>query len=164
MDFVKSFRARKAIQTWFRKYDSEHLAEKEFDRCPICKPLPGEEVIGFEQGSGKPIMLHKRNCPDAISRSAKFGDSIVSVRFKSSDQRLYPVYINVIAVDREKMLYDLIKVISIDLGLNIIELNMTPNYSICICKVGILVHSINELSAIISCLNLVDGVEEVVKG
>ena len=94
-------------------------------------PLPGEEVIGFEQGPGKPIMLHKRNCSDAISRSAKFGDSIVSVRFKSSDKRLYPVTLKVVAVDREKILYDLIKVISIDLGLNIVELSMKPNYSVC---------------------------------
>ncbi len=163
LDIVKSFRARKAIQAWFRKYDSEHKAEKEFQRCPLCLPLPGEEVIGFEQGAGKAIMLHKRNCADAISRSAKFGDSIVSVRFKSSDQKLYPVYLNIVAVDREKILYDLIKVISIDLGLNIVRLDMEPNYSLSRCKVGIMVHSINELSAIIACLSLIDGVEEVTR-
>ncbi len=160
LDVVKTYRARKAIQTWLRKYNVEE-DDFNYQLCERCHPLPGDEVIGFKMGRGKPIMVHKRNCPDAISASAKFGESIVSVKLRSSENRMYPVKLNIICVNRDKLLYDLVKVMSIDLDLTLLNVNVKIEFSIARFEMELLIHSMNELLAVTEYISSIEGVEDV---
>lgn len=159
LEFIKTYKARKAVLNYRRKMNAGKKADI-YRLCPDCRPLPGDEVSGFRNEDGT-ITVHKRNCREAISLSARAGDSIVSVCLIPEEERTFPVSIRVKGIDRDKLLYDLVKVISVDLGLAIDGLSIAVKDSIADCVFGFEVHSAEELTAVVACINRVKGVEEV---
>ncbi|MDO5571324.1 MAG: HD domain-containing protein [Bacteroidales bacterium] len=159
MAYVKSYKARKCLNNALKKIKYEK-PEYPYKYCPICQPLPGDEVIGFKI-SDNDIMVHKRNCIRAISLSAQAGESIVNVIMAASPNTTYLSRINIAAVDRDGLLHDLVEIISKLLKLSIVSLNTETKDEIVHCSVCFLVHTADELRAIISQLENVDGVEEV---
>lgn len=154
LNAVTTYKARKAV--------SDYLVSQprpRYDRCPHCLPIPGEEVIGFFNHKGD-ITLHKRDCPTAVSMASQFGDSIVSVDYEP-DQTLYPVTIEVTAVDRFHLFIDLVDTISNTLNLAIDTITTTTTDSIVKCRISFGIHSFGELQTIIHHIALIDGVDEV---
>ncbi len=152
-----TFKARKAIRSYLAK-----LQKPKFDRCPICMPMPDEEVIGFEHSDHR-IMVHKRDCPEVIKMSSQLGDNIVSVDFKADDT-LYPVEIEVVCVDRPHMVIDLVDCISNSLHLSIGSINTTTVDAIATILITFSVHSYSELRMVmeqISNLPDIDSVREI---
>ncbi len=153
-----TFKARKAIRSYLAK-----LQKPKFDRCPICMPMPDEEVIGFEHSDHR-IMVHKRDCPEVIKMSSQLGDNIVSVDFKADDT-LYPVEIEVRCVDRPHMVIDLVDCISNSLHLSIGSINTTTVDAIATILITFSVHSYSELRMVmeqISNLPDIDSVREII--
>lgn len=154
LDTVVTYKARKAIRLYL-----EQQKKPTYNRCESCKPIPGEEVIGFREEDGS-ITLHKRDCPKAIRYASQFGDSIVSVDF-TPDDTLYPVTIVVKAIDRSHLLVDLIDCISNDLHLAIGSINTETVDSIATLRLSFAVHSYDELQTIISHISAISAVDEV---
>lgn len=156
LECATTYRSKKAIRNYLNR-----LPKPKFKRCHICNPLPGEEVIGFKsQEKGAPIDIHKRDCPTAISLASRRGDDIVSVDFEP-DRTLYPVEIQIRAVDRYHMLIDLVDCITNELNLSIGSINTETHDAIVIVKITFAVHSFNELQSIISHISTISGVDEV---
>lgn len=159
LEFIRTYKARTAVTNFLRKAKAEQIAS-EYRLCTECCPLPGDEVAGFQNEDGT-ITVHKRNCRTAISLSAKAGDSIVTVNLKADEKKRYPVSIHIKGIDRDKLLFDLVKVMSIDLNLPIDGLSITVTDSIADCVFGLEVSSVDELTAVMDCLGRIKGVEEV---
>lgn len=158
LDSTVTFKARKAIRSYLSK-----IPKPKYDRCPICMPMPGEEVIGFES-AGERIIVHKRDCPEVIKMSSQLGDNIVSVDFKADDT-LYPVEIEVVCVDRPHMVIDLVDCISNSLHLSIGSINTTTEDAIATIRITFSVHSYTELRMVmeqISNLPDIDSVREII--
>lgn len=155
LDFAVTFKARKAINSYLAR-----LPKPEYDRCPICHPIPGEEVIGFREKSGS-ITLHKRDCPLVIKLATQDGDSITSVDFKENQSVLYPVTIQVTCVDRYHMIIDLVECISNQLNLSIGSINTETSDAIVKIKISFAVHSFHELQSINSHIKAIPDVDEV---
>lgn len=130
-----------------------------YNRCDCCKPIPGEEVIGFKVNDGS-VTVHKRNCPTVIRLASQLGDNIVSVDY-APDETLYPVTIAVRAVDRRRLLIDVIDCITNTLQLPIGQLNTSGDESIVECRISFNVHSFDELHTIINHIAGIDGVDLV---
>lgn len=155
-------------------------------RCPLCKPLPGGDVIGIRMDDIHPgtteydsITLHRRSCPEAIRMASKFGDNVVSVDYATDAaappvkvhtptsitiNRIgfsYPVTISIQAVDRPRLLMDLTSRIANDLRLNMDALCINTKDCIVNCTVTIMVHSLQEMSDAIARIRELPGVEEV---
>ncbi|MDE6342308.1 MAG: HD domain-containing protein [Muribaculaceae bacterium] len=157
LDSTVSYKARKAIRSYLAK-----IPKPKYDRCPICKPMPDEEVIGFKNTDGR-IMVHKRDCPEVIKMSSQLGDNIVSVDFEANDT-LYPVEIEVVCVDRPHMVIDLVDSISNTLNLSIGSINTKTEDSIATILITFAVHSYGELRTVmeqISKLPDIDSVREI---
>ena len=153
-----TYKARKAIRSYLSK-----IPKPRYDRCPICMPMPGEEVIGFHNNGGR-IMVHKRDCPEVIKMSSQLGDNIVSVDFEANDT-LYPVEIEVVCVDRPHMVIDLVDCISNSLHLSIGSINTKTVDSIATILITFAVHSYTELRMVmeqISNLPDIDSVREII--
>ena len=157
-NIVITYKARRNIISALRKTKIEQTALP-YMLCATCHPIPGDEVVGF-CGSEKQIIVHKRNCPDAICIAAKDGETIVEVNFDVT-AALYPARIQIVAVDRCNLLIDLVSVISNELHLSISDLTTTTRDEIVNCTINFTVHSSGELMAIISRLSKVKSVEEV---
>lgn len=127
--------------------------------CPHCSPLPGEEVIGFKLEDNR-VMVHKRNCHEAIKLASEQGDNIINVDFKETN-RLYDVSVKILAVDRYHLLSDLVNVVTNDLKLSIDNLTTTTTDEIVNCTINFSVHSYRELRGVIDYLKKIDKIEEV---
>ena len=154
LESVNTYKARKAIRTYLAR-----LPRPAYRRCPVCSPIPGEEVIGFRDNDGT-VTLHKRDCPVAIRLAAQYGDDIVSVD-DHPDNTLYPVEIMIKAVDRYHLLIDLVDSITNELQLAIGSINTETIDNIVTLRIAFAVHSFDELQAIIRHISAIPGVDEV---
>ena len=151
---VVTYRAKNAIHTYLNSQP-----KSEYHRCEFCRPLPGEEVIGYLEDDGS-TTVHKRDCPIAIRLAAQFGDNIKSIDYKA-DKTLYPVSITIRAVDRVHLFVDIADCISNKLNLNMESYNSRNVDSIVTMEISLGVHSYEELETIINTIASIDAVDEV---
>ena len=158
-DAVKTFKAKNYLKAYFRREASAGSC-----RCPECLPLPGQEVIGFVGDSaGDPVTIHRRDCPRAISLSAQRGDAIVEVDFPEQPDVTYPVATRIRAVDRPRLLHDIIASLTDGLGLEMNELHISTRDHIVELTVHYAVHTVDELRSAVRFLGAIEGVDEVRK-
>ena len=155
LSHVKSYKAIKHLHNYLK-----HRPANEFERCPVCHPLPGDEVIGFRNADGS-ISVHSRHCTEAIKLASENGDSIVAVKYEPDPSLLYPVRINIVAIDRFHLLRDIIGCITDDLNLSMGRLKVTSSDSIVNFEIDFFVHSADELSLAIGNISAIRGVDEV---
>ena len=151
---VVTYKARNAIQTYLGSIPKPH-----FLRCEYCKPIPGEEVVGFEEEDGQ-MSLHKRDCPIAIRLAAQQGDRIRSVDFEP-DGTLYPVTLSIKAIDRVHLFVDIADCISNRLHLNMTRYDSKCHDYIATMEISFGIHSYDELETIMNSVYTIDGVDEV---
>jgi len=154
-DVVVTYKAKRFLKSYFAKQE-----KPAFHRCPLCNPIPGEEVIGFKEADGS-ITIHKRSCSSAIEIASQQGDSIVSVDFMEDEKVLYPVNIQIVAVDRFHLLSDMINSITNELRLSIDALTTKTVDCLVDCTISFGVHSFGELQTIISHISAIEGIDEV---
>lgn len=164
LDAVVSYKARQAIEAYLNR-----LPKPAYHRCPHCKPIPCEEVVGFAEDLNDPgrldpeeklLTIHRRDCPIAIRLASQFGDSIRSVEFKPDDT-LYPIAVTIRAVDRYHLLIDLVDCITNQLHLAITSINTGTTDSIVTCRLTFGVHSFAEVQEIIRHISAIPAVDEV---
>lgn len=170
LDHVTTYKARRAVSVALSKKGNaadrisviQGGQEKSlaYSVCPICQPLPGDEISGFVQPGGS-VLVHKRNCKEAIQLSARDGDSIVDVSLPILPGKTYPTQITINGVDRAGLLYDLVKVITGDLHLYIDELQTVTEDYIVTLHVRFRVPSAFELDEACRVIEGIEGVEEV---
>lgn len=154
LEAVVTYKAKNEINTYLQS-----LPRPKFERCHHCLPIPGEEVIGYEDHDGL-LTVHKRDCPVVIQLASQFGDNIKSVDFKP-DGVLYPVTVTVKAVDRCHLFLDIVDCISNKLNLNIDSYNSTTSDSIVSSEISFGVHSHAELQKILTNISSIPDVDEV---
>jgi GTP pyrophosphokinase len=159
LDVVSTYKAKKSILSALRKAAVEYTPLP-YILCEHCCPLPGEEVIGFKKETDQ-IEVHKRNCPLAISLSAKAGDSIVDVVLPINKSTYYPAVILITAIDRNELLFDLSQVISKELGLYISSMHSSAKDEIVSSTIHLSVASYDELYSAMNRLEQIEGVESV---
>ena len=155
-------------------------------RCPLCKPLPGGEIIGIRTHGHKAhsdenenITLHRRSCPEAIRLASKYGDDVVSVNYAEDPSAppiventhssitinrigfSYPITLEITGVDRHSLLMDLTSEIAHRLHLNMDSLCISTKDCIVNCKVIIMVHSVQEMVSAIAHIGQIPGIESV---
>ena len=156
---VCTYKARRSVSSALGK-EVNSAGAFPYCICEKCHPLPGDEITGFKQKDGS-VIVHKRNCPDAIQLSVSEGDSIVDVSLPILPNRTYTTQIVINSVDRPSLLSDLVDVISKELRLNIESLHTVTEDYIVTTKVKIQVPSAFELSEAMRIIEQVEGVEEV---
>lgn len=155
LSYIKTYKAKNVLRDILRK--QEKIG---FNRCPCCKPLPGNEVIGFQDADGH-ITVHNRNCPEAIKAASEYGDSIVAVKFEPSKSLTYPVKIQIIAIDRYHLLRDVIDCFVEEQHLSFTDINVVTKDQIATFEIVVPVHSSDELEDTIQSISKIDSVDEV---
>lgn len=155
IDHVLTYKAKRHLRSYLSS-----VSTIEYQRCPHCHPLPGDEVIGFKADDGR-VTLHKRNCTTAIRMASQQGDSILAIEFKENEHFLYPVRVQIRGVDRYHLLSDLIDCITEKLHLSINKLATETIDRIAVCSIDFAVHSASELDSAIKSISAIKGVDEV---
>lgn len=155
IDHCSSYKAKRALRQLIYQQQIGTVL-----RCPCCKPLPGGETIGYKMNDDK-IMVHRRNCPNLIRLATKHGDAIVDIDYAANDKDVFPVSIDIKAIDRYHLLIDLIDNITNTLGLSIDALTTVTQDEIVECQITFFVHSVQELNKALEAIYNIDGVDEV---
>ena len=156
LEATVSFKAKKRI----RKYLKE-IPEERFDLCPLCRPMPDGEIIGFRNAEGR-VTVHRRDCPDAIRTASEKGNTIVEVGdFTPSGDRLFPVRIEILGVDRYHLLRDIIDCIVEGHRLSMSGLSTKTVDNIVTAVIDFAVHSASELDAALAGIRSLRGIETV---
>ena len=155
LESVSTFKAKSHINSFLNKQ-----RKLEFVRCENCRPLPGDEVIGFKEPDGT-ITIHRRDCKSAIRLASQRGDDIVAVNFEEDKEFLYPVRVDVVAVDRYHLLVDLVDCITNKLQLSLTNISSKSDDEIVYCTLEFCVHSSGELQEVLSHISQIEGVDEV---
>ncbi|MBP5319052.1 MAG: bifunctional (p)ppGpp synthetase/guanosine-3',5'-bis(diphosphate) 3'-pyrophosphohydrolase, partial [Paludibacteraceae bacterium] len=112
--------------------DSHRIAQ-------CCKPIPGDEIIGFIGNDGQ-ITIHKRSCPEAIRISSERDVQIVQADWTYTRENRFNATVQVIGIDRPKMLLTIISVISDKLEGNIKSLNIDTKDGVFKCDIVLYVN------------------------
>jgi len=75
-----------------------------------CKPLPGDEIVGFVT-KGRGVSIHRKDCSN-IQRSKPEFEKMVKVDWDLTADIFYPIEIEVEAFDRVGVLHDILEKIS----------------------------------------------------
>jgi GTP pyrophosphokinase len=86
-----------------------------------CTPVPGDPIIGFvTRGAG--VSVHRADCTNAASLTAQ-PERLVDVEWAPTGQSMFLVNIQVEALDRNRLLSDITKVLS-DVHVNILAASL----------------------------------------
>ncbi len=155
LEHAVTYKAKKHVRLYLNSIPSP-----EYCRCEKCNPLPGDAIIGFAGKDGK-TMLHKRDCSIAISLASQQGDCLREVEFNADPDVLYPVQLQIMAIDRYHLLSDLISCITDKLKLSMHRILTVNVEELVTCTVNFSIHSAKELAEAILTISTLPGVDEV---
>lgn len=157
VNHVKTYKAKQYLKGYLRRSHQSAPC-----RCELCAPLPGQEAIGFTDERGE-VVIHRRDCPRAISLSAQRSDAMVNVEFEPQPHLLYLVKTHIRAIDRFHLMSDIVECLTSNLHLSIDYLHTESHDNIVECTVHYSVHSADELRTAVKRLAAIEGVDEVYK-
>lgn len=133
---------------------------KRFIIADCCHPIPGDDVLGYLDENNN-IVIHKRQCPIAAKLKTSDGNHILAAKWDTHKTMFFPVTIHIRGIDHVGILTKVTQLLSEQLHLNIIHINMT-------CKDGIFdgelefgVHDVEDLKMICKTLKDFEAIEEV---
>ena len=77
-------------------------------RC--CNPLPGDPVIGYIT-RGRGITIHRRDCKNILNLDVE-RERLIAIDWAKTDERTYPVLVQVEAFDRAGLVHDISGIVS----------------------------------------------------
>ncbi len=76
-----------------------------------CKPAPPEPIIGFVT-RGKGITIHRQRCPNVVRMRVASPERLITADWGTARDEVFPVDIEVEAIDRQGLLRDISEVFS----------------------------------------------------
>lgn len=105
------------------------------DTC--CSPLPGDDVLGFVSAD-EHVVVHKADCPVARKLKSSYGSRLVATRWEGK-AAAFPVSVSVDGIDRRGMLSDIIKVVTLDMEINVRSMNIRAKNEVFHCELQLIV-------------------------
>lgn len=81
----------------------------QMSRC--CKPAPPDEIVGFVT-RGRGVSIHRRQCHTFLQLAARAPERVIQTEWGKKSDAVYPVDIQVEAIDRQGLLRDISEVLS----------------------------------------------------
>ncbi len=129
--------------------------------APCCKPIPGDDIIGFKSDEG--IIIHKRDCPEALRLKSAHGPKIVETKWEEAEEQVYNATIEIEGIDKKHILMDILKIISEDLDANIKKLTVNTFGGIFNARINIYVSHVNDVKKICKEALKINGIERATR-
>lgn len=133
----------------------------EYEIADCCKPIPGDDVLGFRDKDNKNIVIHKSKCPIAIKLMSSQGNTIVPARWTTHKLLSFLAKLSINGIDRVGIAKDITATISNELNANIRRINIETHDGIFEGEIELYVHSASDLNNLILDLSKLKGVDKV---
>lgn len=141
--------------------DAENDKQK-FVIAPCCKPIPGDDVVGYVDESGS-MILHSRACPNAVKLMSSRGDRIVSAKWESHKVLSYLAEIVINGIDRMGIVSEITGMIAQELHVKMRTLNFEEHDGIFVGTIFLYTYSAEDLQHLINSLRQIKGINQVTR-
>ena len=135
--------------------------EPSFIIADCCKPIPGDEIIGFTDEEKTTVTVHKKKCPEASRLAAKYGDRIINTQWATHKALSFLVILEIRGIDRMGILRELTDIITGQLNVNIRKLNIESHDGIFEGSMELYVHDVEDLNILIERVQAIKGMDFV---
>jgi GTP pyrophosphokinase len=125
-----------------------------------CKPIPGDDVFGFVS-SGKGLIIHRTNCPNATQLLCSYGHRVVKTKWAKNKEISFLTGLNIIGLDDVGVIHKITNLISGELKINISAITVEAKEGIFEGNIRLYVHDKEELDELIAELKLLPGIQDV---
>mgnify|MGYP000277842967 CR=1 FL=1 len=150
------------------KYDKKKpyiLKEEAFERnyviADCCKPIPGDESLGFINDDGN-VVVHKRSCPIAMRLKSSFGERILNTEW-SSHHSSFEATLEIKGIDSIGVLNTITRTISDDFNVNIIRLLIEAKDGVFEGRVKMKVHDVEDIQRMCVVLSKIKNIQSVAR-
>ena len=149
------------------KYDKSKpyiLREEAFERnyviAECCKPIPGDEALGFINDDGN-VVVHKRSCPIAMRLKSSFGERILNTEWSSHKNASFEATLEVKGIDSIGVLNTITKTIADDFSVNIMRLLIEAKDGVFEGKIKMKVHDVEDIQKMCVTLSKIKNIKSV---
>ncbi len=138
------------------------LDDMEFSISHCCHPLPGDDIVAYSAPGGI-LQVHRTNCQEAIELMSRYANRMVNVKWSNRNMNTFLAGIKVTGIDRKSMIFDIIKVISEQLGLNIRSFHIETSGDIFEAHISLYVHDTVDISKLSEALKTLSGISTAIR-
>ena len=143
-------------------YTINDIDNQKFTLATCCNPIPGDEVAGIINPNNS-VIIHKKTCSILNGIAAKQGNKIIPVKWSSYKLLSFLVKIKIEGVDKVGVVYNITKVISQDIDVNIKSLKFETNDGVFIGEIDLYIHNSKDLEDVISHIYKIKGIKNVTR-
>jgi len=136
---------------------SEENVDKTYKFAECCKPIPGDDVLGYVD-ENEIVIVHKRQCSVAAKLKSNFGKNIISVKWAFHKGLVFNEILEVRGIDKKGVLMEILRVISEQHGVDISKIDVETKAGI---FVGIFHISVRDKQEIESLRKNINKIKEV---
>lgn len=139
---------------------TEESLQKKYIMAECCHPIPGDDVLGYDDENDR-IIIHKRQCPVAAKLKSSYGNRILATEWDTHKELSFLVYIYLRGIDSMGLLNEVTQVISRQLNVNIRKLAIETNDGIFEGKIQLWVHDVEDVKTICNNLKKIQNIKQV---
>ena len=150
----------------YSKKDSELIIFGEssdkimYNLAKCCNPIPGDDVFGFVS-TGKGLIIHRTNCPNAAQLLANYGHRVVKTKWAKNKEISFLTGLKIVGLDDVGVINKITNVISGDLRINIAGLTIESREGLFEGTIKVFVHDKEELEELVYRLKSLNGIQTV---
>ena len=141
-------------------YLTEEVLREEVKMAPCCKPIPGDDVLGYVDEQ-KHILIHKRQCSIAAKLKSSYGNRLIAVKWDMKREMTFPVSIYLKGIDERGILNQITQIISLEQALDIRQINIDTNDGIFEANMVVHVYDVEEVKFLIHALHRIKSLKEI---
>jgi GTP pyrophosphokinase len=141
---------------------TKNLDSVEHRVAECCKPLPGDDVVGFIRNDGT-ILIHRTTCDTASHLMATYGKNIVKAKWREEGNLQFLSGISFIGHDKFGLIREIIEILTSQMGINIRSFDLETHEEIFRGKAMLYVQNSQQLDDIIKKLKKIEGINKAVR-
>jgi guanosine-3',5'-bis(diphosphate) 3'-pyrophosphohydrolase len=131
-----------------------------YSLAKCCSPIPGDDVFGFVS-TGKGLIIHRTNCPNAAQLMANYAPRIVKTKWAKNKEISFLTGVKIIGIDDVGVINKITNIVSGELRINISALTIESGDGMFEGMIKVFVHDKEELDELVLRLKQLNGIHEV---
>jgi GTP pyrophosphokinase len=136
----------------------ENIRQYKFPTC--CHPIPGDEVLGFLDETGK-MYIHKVDCPEAALLKTSYGKRLYSATWNTHRVQSFVETIELKGIDKFGVFIQVLQTITTEFHINMRQINVSSDDGIFKGTMEIYVYDRKELDELLKAIRKIDDIKEV---
>jgi GTP pyrophosphokinase len=134
----------------------------QYNLAKCCNPIPGDDVFGFVS-TGKGLIIHRTNCPNATQLLANFGHRVVKTKWAKNKEISFLTGLSIVGLDDVGIVNKITNIISGQLKINIAALTIESKEGLFQGTIKVYVHDKDELEELVQRIKALEGIQQVTR-